>query len=170
MLVNDGIPTGEDLAKVLPSAARLAQGPCSIVECFQHIPCNPCVEACPRGAISITGSINGIPVVDYEKCNGCGLCIASCPGLAIFGVDMTYGDTQALVAFPYEYCPLPAAGEIVTGLDRAGQALGRFEVARVNLGGKANKTATIYLKVPKELAMEVRSMKVGDDSACPTRS
>jgi Fe-S-cluster-containing dehydrogenase component len=35
-----------------------------------------CKDACPRDAISITE--DGIPVVDKDKCNGCGWCIESC--------------------------------------------------------------------------------------------
>ena len=160
-LINDGIPTAEDLAKVVPSAERLAKGPVSIVECFQNIPCNPCVAACNRGAISMGGDINNLPVVDTEKCNGCGLCIQKCPGLAIFVVDMTYSDDFALVKFPFEYTPVPAKGQLAVGLDRAGKEVGEFEVERVISGGPKNKTWTISLKVPKALAMEVRNIKVG---------
>lgn len=35
-----------------------------------------CVRACPFGAIEM---IDGFPVVDEEKCTGCGKCVASCP-------------------------------------------------------------------------------------------
>jgi electron transport complex protein RnfB len=36
-----------------------------------------CVEACPFGALVMTG--DGIPAVDHEKCTGCGVCVTSCP-------------------------------------------------------------------------------------------
>lgn len=160
-LINDGIPTKEDVAGVSPSAERMAQGPVSIVECYQKIPCNPCVKACNRDAISMGNDINNLPEVDYDKCNGCGVCIALCPGLAIFVVDKSYSDEYALVKIPFEYVPVPEKGQLVCGLNRAGEELGWFEVERVISGGKKNKTYTISLKVPQDLAMEVRNIKVG---------
>ena len=160
MLINDGIPTTEDLAKIMPSEERFAKGPVAIAECFQEIPCNPCVKACKRGAITMPGDINALPLVDAGICNGCGLCISMCPGLAIFVVDKTYSEDFALVKLPYEYVPVPQAGQRVTALDRAGEELGRFEVIRAVLGGKKNKTYTISLAVPRELAMEVRDVRV----------
>ena len=161
MLINDGIPTKEDLEKVIPSPERLAAGPVSIVECFQKIPCNPCVKACPRNAISMPTSINDTPEVDHEKCNGCGVCVGKCPGLAIFVVDMTYSEDMALVKIPFEYYPVPEVGQMACGLNRAGKEMGWSEVEKVISGGKKNKTYTISLKVPKDLAMEVRNIKVG---------
>jgi len=161
MLINDGIPTIEDLAKVTPSEERFSEGPVAIVECFQEIPCNPCVKACRRGAIKMPRDINDIPLVDATLCNGCSLCISFCPGLAIFVVDKTYSNELALVKLPFEYVPVPQAGQLVTGLSRAGEELGRFEVIKVTSGGKKNMTHTVSLAVPKELAMEVRDIKVG---------
>jgi len=161
MLINDGIPTKEDLIKVTPSDERFAKGPVAVVECFQEIPCNPCVKACRRGAIKMPRDINDIPVVDAELCNGCSLCISLCPGLAIFVIDKTYSDELALIKLPFEYVPVPQVGQFVTGLSRAGEELGCFEVIKVISGGKKNMTYTISLAVPKELAMEVRDIKVG---------
>jgi len=160
MLINDGIPTKEDLAKVTPSDERFAEGPVVVVECFQKIPCNPCVKACKRGAITMPGDVNDLPVVDTGLCNGCGVCISFCPGLAIFVVDKTYSETHAVVKLPYEYIPVPNVGQDVIALGRAGDELGHFEVIRVTSGGKKNKTYTISLAVPRELAMEVRDIRV----------
>jgi len=181
-LLKDGIPKKEDLAAVCPSDERFAQGPVAIVECFQEIPCDPCVKACSKGAISMHGklspgekqpgdkssggkspdtSINALPVVDAQRCNGCGLCIPHCPGLAIFVVDKSYNEQFALVRIPFEFVPLPEKGQFVTGLDRAGNELGRFEAVKVASGGVKNMTYTISLAVPQELAMEVRGIRVG---------
>jgi len=159
MLIHDGIPTKDDIAGVTPSDERFAEGPVAVVECFQEIPCDPCVKACKRGAIAMPGGINAMPVVDENLCNGCGYCITQCPGLAIFVVDKTYGDEFALVKLPYEYVPVPQVGQSVTALNRAGEELGCFEVVNIISGGKKNMTHTISLAVSQELVMEVRDVR-----------
>ncbi|MDD6213158.1 MAG: 4Fe-4S binding protein [Clostridiales bacterium] len=161
MIIQDGIPTKEDLAAVMPSAERLAKGPVAITECFQNIACNPCTKACVKHAISMEPDMNATPKVDTDVCNGCGACIARCPGLAIFVVDMTYSEKTALVKIPFEFIPVPEEGKLVCGLNRAGEEQGWFRVVKVVSGGKKNMTYVISLEVPKELAMEVRNIRVG---------
>jgi len=158
MLERTGIPTDSDLEKVIPDKKRLAQGPVVIIECFQKIPCDPCAISCKLGAIKPFKDINDLPQVDFDKCTGCGICISSCPGLAIFVIDMNYSDKKALIKLPYEMLPLPEKGEDVYALDRAGGILGKAKVVRV-LKIK-NKTNIISLEVPKSMAMKVRSIKV----------
>jgi ferredoxin-type protein NapF len=49
------------------------------------IVCNSCGESCPHSAIRFYPRI-GLPphaIVDQDACNGCGECIAACPGEAI---------------------------------------------------------------------------------------
>ena len=161
MLIRDGIVTAEDLQKVLPSEERLAQGPVAVCECFQCIPCNPCAKACPKGAITVEPDINQIPVIDEEKCIGCRLCVAACPGLALFVVDATYSETEGLVTIPFEFYPVPEKGQFAEGLNRAGQALGWFEVIRVIQASGQNLTWLVTLAVPKDLLMEVRNIRIG---------
>ncbi len=161
MLIETGIPTPEDIQSVTPSEERFRKGPVAIAECFQKIPCNPCTKACVKQAIRVEPDINETPKIDYDVCNGCGACIARCPGLAIFVVDKTYGENEALVKLPFEFLPIPEAGQKACGLDRSGKELGWFRVEKVIPGGKKNMTYTICLAVPKELAMEVRNIRVG---------
>ena len=161
MLFETGIPTKEDLIPCTPTDKRFAEGPVVIVECFQEIPCNPCVDSCKFGAITKPNDINDLPLVDFDKCNGCGICIAQCPGLAIFIVDKTYSETHATVRIPYEFIPVPEKGQLVCCLDRAGEERGWFEVVRVISGGAINMTYTLWIAVPQELAMEIRSIKIG---------
>ncbi|TFB08269.1 4Fe-4S ferredoxin [Candidatus Atribacteria bacterium MT.SAG.1] len=158
MLERTGIPTDDNLEKVTPDKKRLAKGPVVIIECFQKIPCDPCAISCKLGAIKPFKNINDLPIVDFDKCTGCGICISSCPGLAIFVIDMNYSDKKSLIKLPHEMLPLPEKGEVVYALDRAGSILGKVKVARV-LKIK-NKTNVISLEVPKSMVMKVRSIKV----------
>ena len=164
MLSKTGVATAEDLKAVSPSDERLKKGPVAIIECFQRIPCNPCTEACKQGAIFPLQDINDLPKMDFDKCNGCGVCLSRCPGLAIFVVDASYSATEAIVRIPYEYVPVPQAGHKVVGVDRAGKELGRFKVEKVQSGGPKNKTFTVWLVVPQELVMDVRSIRWGGHS------
>lgn len=161
MLEQTGILTASDLNAVLPSPVRLMQGPVAIIECFQNIPCNPCADACPQGAISIGPDINQCPVIDANKCNGCGVCLAACPGLAIFVVDYAYDESYALIKLPYEYYPLPENGEIVQALNRQGEIVAAVQVNRVQQN--KNKTAIIWLVVPKALAMDIRGIAIAKE-------
>ncbi|GMO42189.1 MAG: RnfABCDGE type electron transport complex subunit B [Termitinemataceae bacterium] len=38
--------------------------------------CGACQKACPSGALEI---VNGLPVIDYGKCQSCGTCVEKCP-------------------------------------------------------------------------------------------
>lgn len=164
MLEQNGVPGRELLATAIPSPERRARGPVAVVECFQRIPCNPCAGACPQGAIMPFNDINDLPRVDVEKCNGCGLCVSACPGLAIFVIDETYSPGEALVKLPYEMWPLPAPGSEVTALNREGSPVGAARVVRVQSGERFNHTAVVWLAVPRELAMEVRNFASVDRS------
>ncbi len=158
MLEQTGIPTLNELNASAPSKERLAQGPVALFECFQNIPCNPCADACPQGAISIGSDINERPVLDETKCNGCGICLAHCPGLSIFVVDCSVNDDQALVKLPYEYVPLPEAGQQVHALNREGQIVASAYVKKVQVN--KNKTTVVWVNVPKALAMDVRGISI----------
>lgn len=163
MLRTCGIPTSEDIASRMPPEERRKKGPVVMIECFQKIPCNPCFRACRRGAIRKFEDINDLPSVDFERCNGCGLCISKCPGLAMFVIDETYSEGQATVSLPFEFLPLPLEGEEVDLLDRGGNKVGRGKVLRVRNGKYEDKTPVITVEVPKELSMVVRNIKVGGD-------
>lgn len=103
------------------------------------------------------GNISAKPTFDESKCNGCGICLTRCPGLAIFIVDFSYSLAEAMVKIPYEFCPLPESGEEVEALDRAGKFAGVAHVLRVQQ--QANKTTVLWLIVPKEIALDVRNIR-----------
>ena len=146
-----GILSLKDLT--LPTDEQLKKG-VVIIECVQEIPCDPCVAICPVNSISMK-DINDTPKVDYDKCTGCKRCVGICPGLAIFVVKIE--EDNALITLPYEFFPIPKVGDIVTALDRDGKSRGPAEVIKVS---KSKKTTVVTIKVDKELAMEVRNIKL----------
>ena len=75
---------GDDEIERFPGVTKLRKIH-PVMECTQNIPCNPCQDACKRGCITIGKNITSLPVVDNEhECIGCGMCVASCSGQAIF--------------------------------------------------------------------------------------
>jgi Fe-S-cluster-containing hydrogenase component 2 len=160
LLARTGVPTDDELREVTPSPARLARRRVAIVECFQEIPCDPCADACPFGAIEAFANINDRPRVLSDKCVGCALCVAKCPGLAIFVVDLTGEDGRALVTIPYEFLPLPRPGDVVAALDRQGEMVAEVRVVMVQDAPLQDRTKAVWLAVPRELAMTVRNIRV----------
>jgi len=159
MLAKDGVPEEGDLRAVMPDEKRLAAGPVAIVECWQEIPCDACARACPNRAILPMQAVTELPKVDFSRCRGCGACLIACPGLAIFIVDGSRGDGVA-VRLPYEFLPLPQAGQTVAGLGRSGEVLGKFKVLDVSGADMRENPAVISLLVPPELAMQVRNISL----------
>lgn len=143
-----------------PSEERLKKGPVAIIECAQEIACNPCETACPQGAIKIGEDITSLPVLDGEECEGCGSCIPACPGLAIFMVDLTFSEKEALVDLPHEFLPLPSEDEIVECLDREGKPITKGKVISVDNLRANDRTPVISVAIPKEFVHDVRAIKV----------
>jgi Pyruvate/2-oxoacid:ferredoxin oxidoreductase delta subunit len=147
----------EDLSKLglLPPDWRLRKGPVAVLECPEMIPCNICVPYCPTKAITMERLID-LPRINWEKCTGCGVCVAVCPGLAAFVVDLSKEDAD-YVTVPHEFLPAPKAGEEVALLSRYGERVGKGVVTRV---WERNKTYVVTVKVPKGKGMEVRAIWV----------
>ena len=162
-LESTGIPSMEELeaASRFPTKDRLMKGPVAVIECLQKIPCNPCEKACPFGAIKVNGLI-GLPELNGEICTGCGSCIAHCPGLAIFVIDCTFSEDDALIHFPYEYLPLPEVGSIVNATDRAGKVVTKGKVVKVLARKSFDHTAVVSISVPKKFVNEVRGIAMPD--------
>ena len=131
-----------------------------VMECTQNIPCNPCQDACPKKCIKIGEKITSLPAVDESAtCVGCGMCVASCSGQAIFLVDETYEEGFASVTMPYEFLPLPKTGDRGIALGRNGQKVCAAEVISVKSSPAFDKTNLLTIKVPSEYVMKARFFK-----------
>lgn len=150
----------KSLRKV-PSVERYAKGPVAIIECVQEIPCNPCEAACPAHAVCVGTPIVNLPCLAEEKCTGCGMCAAKCPGMAIFIVDKTFTDSTATVTFPYEYYPAPETGNAVHAVNRAGTVICDATVVRVMEPAAFDHTPLVMIEIPKKFADDVRSIERG---------
>jgi Fe-S-cluster-containing hydrogenase component 2 len=141
-----------------PTDKRRQKGAYVVIECPEKIPCDPCVDACAQGAISIPGSIIELPEIDYEKCTGCLLCIPKCPGLAIFVIDETPED-HSIIYIPYEMLPRPKKDDRVIALDREGKKQCEATITKVIDSPKFDRCAVIGFSVPKDLVNDVRFIK-----------
>ncbi|SHF31600.1 Thioredoxin reductase [Marinitoga hydrogenitolerans DSM 16785] len=148
-LLKTGVPENKKIDKLFSNKNKKF----AIIECFQKIPCNPCVESCPTNAITMD-DLNAIPKLDYNKCIGCGNCVSICPGLAIFVVD----NEKESILIPYEFYPVPKKGEFVEILNREGNILEKNEVLSVRK--LKDKTNLIEVKVSKRNIKHSRHIKV----------
>ena len=158
----EGIPTPDELKKTpgYPSLKRLQEGPCAVIECIEKIPCNPCETACPSGAIKIGSRITNLPVLDEDKCTGCGVCISPCPGLAIFVLNLNYTNESAMILFPFEFLPLPKVGEEVSAVDREGKKVCKGKLVRILNKPKQDRAPVVSISIPKKYALIVRGISV----------
>lgn len=141
-----------------------------VIECTQNIPCNPCRDVCPQGCITLEGDekITALPGFDpAKKCSGCGLCVAACPGQAIFLVDES-PEQYAIVTLPWEFLPLPRKGDQGFALGRNGKPLCRAEVAAMKTAAAFDKTCLLSIKIPPEYAGRVRFYKK-EAPGCPAQ-
>ena len=159
MFEKTGVATKEMVMTKFPSAERIDKGPVAVVECYQKIPCNPCGTSCPCGAIAIGDDINNIPVRDEDRCTGCGVCVSKCPGLAIMIVDGSKSPDTVEFRIPYEFLPLPAVGEKVVGLDRAGQPVCEAVVKKVMNPPSFDRTPVVTLEVPRAYLYDFRNFR-----------
>lgn len=140
-----------------PSDARIRQGPVAVIECAQYIPCDVCGSVCPQDAIQVD-TICALPELREDRCIGCRLCIPVCPGLAIFVVDSTYSQDEALISFPYELLPIPHQGDHVDATDRTGSPLVKGTVVNVQEHPEYDHTRIVTIAVPKHSIDQIRGI------------
>lgn len=154
MYKKDGVLRNEDLNFLDDNILKKR---IAFIECVERIPCNPCETSCPTGAIKIGKNIIEIPEIDYSKCTGCGLCVAICPGLAIFLLKSN--DKYAEITIPIELLTNLNVGDRVKTIDRKGKIIGEGEVLSVRELKVQPKRKLITLKIPKEHINIVRHFK-----------
>ena len=147
-------------AEKYPPSERIKKGRVAVVECYRRIPCNPCETACPFGAITVGSDINNIPEIDFDRCTGCGVCLAKCPGLAIMLVDASAPDGTVEFSVPHEFLPLPAAGDTVTVVDRAGEDVCEGTVMQVLCPPSFDRTPVVRFCVEEAYMMGARAIRV----------
>ena len=147
MLNKNGVPSLELIKTRFPEEEILVR-PKAITECYEEIPCNPCSTSCPFDAIFVGEDINTPPVVDFDKCTGCGICVYNCPGLAIFTVQIK--GENAIFKIPYEFVPRPEKGDTMHAVNRNGDIIGECIIEKVTLTEKHDKTTLLQVRVPKE--------------------
>ncbi|MGN0728699.1 FAD-dependent oxidoreductase [Treponema sp.] len=158
VLLTKGYLTDEEISS-FPGVTR-QKGIHPVIECTQNIPCNPCQEACKKNCIKIGACITSLPQVENPcSCTGCGMCVASCSGQAIFLVDEDFEPDFASITLPYEFLPLPQKGEKGFGLSRSGEKICSAEVVEVRTSPAFDHTSLLTIKVPKEFSMRARFYK-----------
>ncbi|MEW6072396.1 MAG: FAD-dependent oxidoreductase [Planctomycetota bacterium] len=121
-----------------------------VLRCVQEIPCNPCVDVCPEGLITMDGSILATPRY-HGTCLGCGECVSVCPGLAITLVynDYDLEGEKALLMLPFEFDleRVPLGAEVRT-VDMEGNPVGRGCVVAIRSREEQDRRHLLLVEVP----------------------
>ena len=134
-----------------------------VIRCVQEIPCNPCVEACPKGWVTLEGeSIMSLPRWDKE-CVGCLKCAVVCPGLAIAVVDRRFDSTgkKVQVWLPWELDENTVRiGKEVALTGFEGEDVGAGTVLHIRSLKWMDKRKMVQVEVDSKLATKVAGIRV----------
>ena len=149
--------------KVLPPESIVSQKRVAHIVCVEEIPCNPC--AVVFMVVAIEKETHCSPaIVDWEKCTGCTLCVAVCPGLSIYLQSIK--DGKGYVTMPYELLPAPKVGMKVKLMDRSGAVVGEGNIVMPTYQAKGDAyprwVVTVEMDDP-DLSYEVRAIKIEEE-------
>ncbi len=133
-----------------PEKERMEAKPFVQIDCLYGFACNPCQFACKYGAI-VKSSTSTVPHINYEKCIGCMECVYNCPGLAIFGYNLSKNQ----LFLPIEYAAQESSEVFL--INNNGQKLGTGIIEKILV--KPNKTNIARVKsldLEGEALLEVR--------------
>lgn len=156
MLHKTGIPTKEQVSSVFFDDHTLSEYK-AIIECYEDIPCNPCVTSCPVKAISMGPTIHNQPQLDPNLCIGCSICVTSCPGLAIILAKVN--QNKAYFKIAYEMNEVFEKDMIVNALNRAGEVIGEGRIISMLNHPRQLKTQLIEVEVDRKLLHEFITIK-----------
>lgn len=139
---------------------RAADGAVAVVVCRERIPCNPCEDACRKGAIIVGEDICAPPRYDPGRCDGCGRCVAMCPGMAVVLLDRSAGKGKARITLPYEMKDALEEGGEAWAVDGAGEPLGKGKIIKTAKMSRKDTTALVTLEVPEEWSLKVKGLRV----------
>ncbi|MES0325228.1 MAG: 4Fe-4S binding protein [Candidatus Bathyarchaeia archaeon] len=149
--------------KVLPPESIVSQKRVALIECVEEIPCNPCAVVCRVDAIE-KETLCSPAIVDWEKCTGCTLCVAVCPGLSIYLQSIK--DGKGYVTMPYEVLPAPKVDMTVQLKDRSGKTVGEGKIVMPTYQAKGDAyprwVVTVEMDDPA-LSYEVRAIKIEEE-------
>lgn len=158
MLETNGIVQAELINEKIDAVLSSSKKSGAILECYQEIPCNPCSTSCPFDAIQVEPDINQTPVIDYDLCTSCGICVYNCPGLAIFVVDAN--KEKAVFKISYELLPIPEKGDTVKGVNRAGEVICDANVVRVRNSKVQENTVLLHVEVDHKYLRDFVTVRV----------
>jgi Fe-S-cluster-containing hydrogenase component 2 len=148
---------------VLPPEDTVKEKRVALIECVEEIPCNPCAVVCRLDAIE-KEDLCTPGTVDWEKCSGCTMCVAVCPGLSIFLQQIK--DGKGYVTMPYEVLPAPKVGMTVQLMDRSGTVVGEGKIVNPTYQAKGDAyprwVVTVEMDDPA-LSYEVRAIKIPEE-------
>ncbi|MCK4236333.1 MAG: FAD-dependent oxidoreductase, partial [Candidatus Krumholzibacteria bacterium] len=134
-----------------------------LIFCVQEIPCNPCVDACPRRSIKIPGDpIMGLPVFE-GSCTACAKCVDACPALAINMIHPGYNREKglSLIVLPYELDDRDLIeGRPVETVGMEGEPVGEGRIVAFRRSPIDDKRMLVSIEVPRDEAFEVAGFAV----------
>jgi glycine/D-amino acid oxidase-like deaminating enzyme/Fe-S-cluster-containing hydrogenase component 2 len=140
----------------LPTSERMWSRGFVQIDCLYGFACNPCAFACKFGAI-VKSSTSTVPQIDFDKCTGCMACVYQCPGLAIFGYNLS----KKWLFLPIEY--KADEGSEVFLVNNNGEILGEGVIEKITKNSNKTNIARVKAKeIEGEQLLTARGFIVKD--------